>query len=100
MVSGTLSESTTSINTFKTGSKTSNASTAHPYLDQKTQAQPCEGSIAIRMGLSGLMSTEIIAHESATEERLREVLKAARPLMMQLQEILIAFGNEEIGVTH
>lgn len=100
MAPTTLSCDTVSMDPLKCGTANSTIPPTHlgPNLQKETRS--CQGSIAIRMELSGLMSTEIIAHDSATEERLCEVLRTAHPLIERLQEILIAFGSEDIGVTH
>ncbi|CBK43894.1 protein of unknown function [Nitrospira defluvii] len=100
MVPANLSGNTAPINPLKTSSKVSRASSVPSHLGHKPNLHACQGSIAIRMELAGLMSTEIIAHDSAMEDRLEEFLGAASPLLKQLQETLIAFGKEDIGVTH
>lgn len=100
MVAVNLSGNTASINTLKAGPKAPRASSIPSYLDRKPNLHACQGSIAIRMELGGLMSTEIIAHDSAMEDRLKEFLGTACPFLKQLQETLIAFGNEDIGASH
>lgn len=55
-------------------------------LARPPEAEPTslEGSIVIRMNLSGIVGTRILAEDSATEERLRECLRAAHPALERL----------------
>lgn len=87
----------TSINTLQTRRTASRSSFAPPVPDHKTKPRSCEGSIAIRMELSGLMSVAIIAHDSAMEERLSECLRTASPFLAQLREIVASFACEDGG---
>ena len=67
--------------------------------NQPPEANPTarEGSIVFRLGLSGSTSTRIVAEDSATETRLRDVLKAVRPQLESLRETMIYLGCEPVG---
>lgn len=54
--------------------------------------------IILRIGLSGINSIQILADESATEERLRECLMAAHPILEQLLTTVNSLDLEPVGV--
>ena len=58
--------------------------------DRPPDTEPAarEGSIMLTISLSGITFLQILADESATEERLRERLIAARPILEQLHEAI------------
>jgi hypothetical protein len=48
------------------------------------------GAIVIRIDLEGIRSLQILAEDSATQERLRERLMAAYPILERLHEATTA----------
>jgi hypothetical protein len=67
--------------------------------NQPPEANPTarEGSIVFTLGLSGSTSTQIVAEDSATEKRLRDVLKAVRPQLESLRETVTSLGCEPVS---
>jgi hypothetical protein len=58
----------------------------------KTLDEPTDGggAIVIRLGLDGIRTVEIIADQSDEDDRLRERLTAARPVLEMLQAVMRA----------
>src|ERR1041384_993083 len=63
--------------------------------DSETKTSRAQGSIVIRIGLSGSYSVQILADQSDEANQLLERLTAARPLLELLQKIFAASNGTE-----
>lgn len=97
MVTTTLPESETPFNTLRDNRPPSESSLISRRPDEGTGHTSQEGTIGIVMGLSGIISIEIFAHESATEELLRERLMAAQPILERLHATMNSLDHEPVG---
>lgn len=57
-----------------------------PELDSSIQLITDEGSLVIRIGVNGAYSSEILASQSETQERLLDLMKCLRPVLNDVVE--------------
>lgn len=57
-------------------------------IDGEPQSNLCQGTVVIRIGFDSSISVEVLASESTSEDILRRRLRAAAPILEQLQNAM------------
>lgn len=68
-------------------------------VDGEPQINLWQGTVVVRIGFDGTISVEVLASESTPEDILRRRLKAAAPILEQLQDAMRTQDCELAEVT-